>query len=309
MRKLSGNLDVPMPLAPSPCKYWGRIRSMIGKLFIATALCVSIATAQSNRSVAVPTPPAFEIVSIRQNVAGGYVMKLETTPTGFRMVNMTLARVILTAYVPRTGAALYWELLGDPGWLSEDRYDIEAKVADADRSEWQKPVAQKEMLRQMLQSLLAERCKLVVHRELKDAKVYYLEIGKGGAKFGPKFKEAKPAESDPAGSSGLFPGGGFVVPEGVEMHFYDAPMTLLSSWLTNRNLGDREIQDRTGLTGRYDMVVDWGARTGGVGAAGDAPDPGPTLFAAVAALGLKLVAANGQTETLVLDHIERPSEN
>ena len=161
------------------------------------------------------------------------------------------------------------------------------------------------MLRAMLQSLLAERCKLAVHRELKDARVFYLEIGKGG----PKFKEAKVDELDPAGQKSPFPGGGVVVPEDADLHFHQAPMTLLASFLTNRNLDGQEIQDRTGLTSRYDMVVAWGAWTGGMAAAADTSDPGPTLFSAVAALGLKLVAAKGQTETLVLDHIERPSEN
>jgi len=133
--------------------------------------------------------------------------------------------------------------------------------------------------------------------------VLYLEVAKGG----PKFKES-PAD-EPIRKS-QFPGGGVVVPEGEMRHFYQAPMTLLASLLTNRNLGGPEIQDRTGLTGRYDFVEEWGAWTGGVGAAaGDAVDPGPTLFSAVAALGLKLEAAKGQIETLVIDHIDRPSEN
>jgi bla regulator protein BlaR1 len=93
------------------------------------------------------------------------------------------------------------------------------------------------------------------------------------------------------------------------MHFYHAPMALLASFLTNRNLDGPEIQDRTGLAGRYDMVVEWGVWTSVVGAAEDIADSGPTLFSTVAALGLKLEAAKGQTEALVLDHIERPSEN
>lgn len=226
------------------------------------------------------------------------------------MMNVSLARVILTAYVPRTGAALYWEPVGFPDWVHHNRYDIEAKVAEGDRAEWQKPAAQGEMLRAMLQSLLAERSKLLIHRELRDAKVYYLETGKGGPKFGPKFKEAKADEPDPAGQQNPFPGGGIVVPEGTEMHFYHAPITLLASVLTNRNMEDgREIQDRTGLAGRYEMVVEWGALTVGAGVVEDTADSGSTLFSAVAALGLKLEAAKGQIETLVLDHIERPSGN
>ena len=253
---------------------------------------------------------AFEVVSIRQNVAGAQTTAFGVTPDGFRMVNMSLGRVILEAYVPQTGEAVYSDSVGFPAWMSKERYDIEARVAEADRAEWQKPAAQVVMLRAMLQMLLAERCRLVVHRERKDAPVLYLEVAKGGPKFGAKFKVAEAGEAYPAGRASPFPGGGMVAPEGGEMHFYQAPMTLLASLLTNRNLGGPEVQDRTGLTGRYDFVVEWGAWTGGVGAAtGDAVDPGPTLFSAVGALGLKLEPAKGQVETLVIDHVERPTEN
>jgi bla regulator protein BlaR1 len=279
---------------------------MISKFCLAGTLCASIAIAQSAATpnvAPVAKPLAFEVVSIRQNVSGGKVVAFGATPDGFRMVNMSLTKVILTAYVPTTGEAVYWEPVGFPEWLSQNRYDIEARVAGADRAQWHKPESQSVMLRAMLQTMLAERCGLVVHRERKDASVYSLEVAKGG----PKFAESK---ADEAPRLSPFPGGGAVVPEAGSMHFYQAPMTLLASLLTNRNLGGPEIQDKTGLTGRYDFVVEWGAWTGGVGAtAGDAADPGPTLFSAVAALGLKLVPARGQVETLVLDHVERPSGN
>jgi len=248
---------------------------------------------------------AFEVVSIRQNAASGATTEFGATPDGFRVVNMTLGRVISEAYVPRAGGAMYWELVGSPGWLSNDRWDIEARVTEADRADWQKPAKQTAMLRAMLQTMLAERCKLVVHREMKDAPVFYLEIGKGALKL----KESNGDESSPAARRSQFPGGGVAALESGSMHFYGAPMTLLASFLSNRNLGGPEIQDKTGLTGRYDFAVEWGAWTAGVGGADDTPDPGPTLFSAVGALGLKLVPAKGQVETLVVDHVERPSQN
>jgi len=216
-----------------------------------------------------------------------------------------LGRVVLTAYVPQWGGAIFWEPVGFPEWLSKDRYDIEAKVAEADLTEWQKPAGQAAMLRAMLQTLLGDRCKLAVHRELKDAEVYYLEVGKGG----PKFKESKAGEPYPAGRQSPYPSGGVVEFDGRAQDFYQAPMTLLASYLTNMNLGGRPVEDRTGLTGRYDFVVQWGWTGGMTAAPGEASDPGPTLFSATEALGLKLVPANGQEETLVVDHVERPSEN
>jgi uncharacterized protein (TIGR03435 family) len=220
------------------------------------------------------------------------------------MVNASLSRVIVAAYVPRTGEAIYWEPVGFPAWVSSDHYDIDAKIGEADRAEWQKPEAQLKMLRAMLQTMLAERSKLVIHREVKDAPVYYLELSKGG----PRFRESKDGDA-PGERQSPFPGGGVVEREGSTLHFYQAPMTLLASYLTNRNLGGPPIQDRTGLTGHYDFVVAWGAWTGGLAGAEDTSDPGPTMSSAVGALGLKLVPAKGQVETLVLDHVERPSEN
>jgi bla regulator protein BlaR1 len=280
---------------------------LIRKLCIAGTVCASMAIAQSaatSNSASSAKPMAFEVVSIRQNVAGGKVQAFGATPDGFRMLNASLSRVIMAAYVPRTGEAIYWEPVGFPAWVNSDHYDIEAKIEEADRAEWQKPEAQLKMLRAMLQTMLAERCKLVVHREVKEAPVYYLELGKGG----PRFRESKDGDA-PGGRQSPFPGGGVVEREGSKLHFYQAPIKLLASYLTNRNLGGAPIQDRTGLTRRYDFVVDWGAWTGGLAGAEDASDPGPTMFSAVGALGLKLVSAKGQVETLVLDHVERPSEN
>ena len=186
--------------------------------------------------------------------------------------------------MPQNGAALYWDPRRFPGWLNGDHFDIEARIPEEDLAAWAEPGRQQVMLREMLQSFLAERCKLVVHREQIDAKVYYLEIAKGGPKFGSDFKEAKGVEPDTVEQPRVFPGGGRIASDGGQMRFYHAPMALLASMLTNRNLGGREIQDHTGRTG-------------------------PSLFSAVAALGLKLEAANGKSEILMLDHVERPSQN
>jgi uncharacterized protein (TIGR03435 family) len=277
------------------------------KLCFVCALWIGLAAGQLSvdPNVTATKPLAFELVSIRQNVSGGRTMSFGATPDGFQMTDMPLSRLILTAYVPRSDGALFWDPKGFPAWLNNDRFDIEARVSNADLPQWQKSGSQPAMLRAMLQQLLADRCHLIVHRELEDVPVYYLVVGKGG----PKFKESKTDEPFPPVQELRFPGGGVFVPEGETMHFYMAPMTLLASMLTNRNLGDRPVLDRTGLIGRYDFVVPWGRWTGGLGAEDETFDPGPTLFSAVKALGLKLVPAKGQMENLVLDHIERPSAN
>jgi uncharacterized protein (TIGR03435 family) len=279
-----------------------RIRAF---LVISNLLLAAAAQSAVTQDSAHPKPLAFEVVSIRQNISGVKAQTFGPTPDGFRMINASLSHLILTAYVPQTGAALFWEPLGFPSWLSTEQYDIEAKVSEADLPEWQKPSSQPAMLRAMLQSLLADRLHLEIHREMKPADVYYLVLGKNG----PKFQQSKPDDPRITGRESRFPGGGIVVPQGNEIHFYQAPMTLLAFYLTNRNLGSRPVQDRTALPGRYDFVLQWGAATSSL-SSGDGPsDPGPSLFTTIEALGLKLVPAKGQKETLILDHIDHPTEN
>lgn len=103
------------------------------------------------------------------------------------------------------------------------------------------------------------------------------------------------------------PGGGVSVEEMRDGHMtghcYGCSMQLLAWFLSGERTG-RPVQDKTGLAGSYDF---WLPTT----AALDAPatDPSPSVFSVVEGLGLKLVPAKGQVETLVIDHIERPSAN
>jgi bla regulator protein blaR1 len=219
-------------------------------------------------------------------------------------MNSPLAVAILIAYVPQSGSAAFYQnndVVGLPDWVKDDRYDIDAKVGEADRAEWQKPNPQAAMLRAMMQTLLAERCKLAVHRDAKEIPVYSLVTGKNG----PKFKPTNPDDPHPAGQA--LPGGGVVVPEATGLHFYGAPVNILASVLSSS--AGRPVQDKTGLTGRYDFLLQ--RPTSGASAPMDgasASDPAHSIFSVVEDLGLKLEPAKGSVETLVVDHIERPPE-
>lgn len=278
---------------------------MTAKLLLAGMLCCGFVAGQSPVA---KKPLAFEVASIRQNI-GGKTQNFGATPDGFRMTNTSLFVLIVHAYVPQSGVAFFSDPKGLPAWVNRDRFDLEARVSEADLPQWQNPGLQPAMLRAMLGQLLADRCHLVVHREFEDMPVYSMEIGKGGPKFGANLREAKAGEASPDGQESRYPGGGVIVKDGETMRFYKAPMALLATLLTNRNLGGRPILDHTGLPGMYDFVVPWGAWTGGTAAADDKADPGPTLNSAVESLGLKLVPVKGQVENLVVDHIDRPSEN
>jgi bla regulator protein blaR1 len=250
-------------------------------------------------------PMAFEVVSIRQHKGDDVAPGHGPTANGYRMTNLTLIVPILTAYVPQTGgAALYLnnQVKGLPDWM-RDRYDIEAKVSEADLAEWQKPSSQKVMLPAMLQAMLSDRLKLEVHRDIKEVPVYSLVVGKSG----PKFKEANPAEAHQGMT--LPNGGGTVVPEdgGHALHFYAVSMTSLAPLLSN--WAGRPVQDKTGLTGKYDLQMASPAMPVASPDGSAAADPEGSVVTSMEDLGLKLVPGKGQVETLVIDRVERPSEN
>ena len=240
------------------------------------------------------------------------------TPDGYRMRNLFLAVPILQAYVPQTGGgALYSDkqVVGMPAWLTgdQDHYDIDAKVDEADLADWQNPAKQPAMLRTMLQAMLAERLKLVVHRTSVEGPVYALVIGKNGGKNGPKFQEPNPGEPHPGGYP--LPGGGMLTMERnaseITVHYFGISMGQLASLFLH--VPDRPTEDRTGLTGKYDITMQHelppAAAPAGQPAPGSMPDLAPSPFLLAEKLGLKLEPATGRVETLVIDHVEKPSGN
>jgi bla regulator protein BlaR1 len=267
---------------------------------------------ESEDASAVHKSLKFAVVSIRRNKTGGQQRFGEATPGGYRMENMFLAAPILTAYVPQTGgAALYADdqVVGLPAWLysDNDHYDIFAKVDDADLADWQNPAKQPAMLRSMLQSMLAERLKLVVHRSTKEGPVYSLVVGKKG----PKFRETNLSEPHPGAYP--FPGGGMLSMEQKDGQITVNYFGITIGQLTASLLGQagRPIQDGTGLTGKYDLTIQKPIPAAVAPGAPlqEASDLEPSAFSIAEQLGLKLEPAKGRVETLVIDHVERPSEN
>ena len=222
------------------------------------------------------------------------------------MTGVPLSKVLLLAYFP--GTALQSNRLKNmPAWVTKDRYDIEAKVAPADVAEWQKnqhAKAQNEMLQTMLQAMLADRCKLVVHRLQAEMEGEALVIGKHSLKL----KEAKPGEELPKGMK--LPGDGVAVGSArgapLQWTFHHASMEALRSFMAIGARGGN-LEDRTGLTGNYDFVLskreDYVAPTEQVG------NPDPADFWNLEALGLEIKPVQVVGEVIVVDHIERPSEN
>ena len=251
--------------------------------------------------------PAFEVVSIRPNKSGSDDDRTNSTPDGFTARNVPLQLVILGAYHIgdsdlMSGARL---IPGAPSWIQSDRYDIQAKMSDSDIAELRKLSSdqQAEQKRLMLQSLLADRFKLTLHRETKEASAYALVI----AKNGPKMKK----EPDEAATGGYHSSHTY-----IEDHA--APLVDLASRLAF--LLGRPVLDKTGLTGKYDFTLQWmpdsgqasmpGPDSGQQGNAPPSDSSGPSIFTALQEqLGLKLESITAPVEHIVIDHVERPSEN
>jgi bla regulator protein blaR1 len=187
------------------------------------------------------------------------------------------------------------QIEGLPGWAQSEPYDFEAKV-DAGTAEVWKKLSYKERRKQeqpMMQSLLADRCQLKVHRLTREMPVYDLVIAKGGLKM----KEAAADEpSDEAMSATM---------SGSKMTAHaQSTDTIMAAF--QGNVG-RMIVDKTGLAGKkFDFELSWADDR----RADEAADAGPSIFTAIEEqLGLKLVPAKGPVEVVVIDHIERPSPN
>jgi uncharacterized protein (TIGR03435 family) len=188
---------------------------------------------------------------------------------------------------------------GGPAWVDSDHYDILAKTPGEIRPNLDEQMS-------MLRKLLADRFKLTFHRERKDLSIYALTVAKGGSKL----KESTlSADAFPEGPPPLI----FVLsPQGVSLPGRNATMAELASVIQRAAL-DRPVVDKTGLSGRYDFTLEWTpdeTQFGGQGPRENPESTKPGLFAAIQQqLGLRLEATKGPVEVLVIDKVERPSEN
>jgi uncharacterized protein (TIGR03435 family) len=229
------------------------------------------------------------------------------------MTNLALRRLILNAY----GVQDY-QLSGDPAWIASEHYDIQATTAgDTSVQQMEGP---------MLQVLLEERFKLTLHRETRQLPVYELAVGKGGAKLQlstegsctPYSVDAPPPPAPTPGQPNRTFCGLHLGVDGLN-RILDGKGVTMAVFATNlsRNytsdLG-RNVIDRTGLQGTFDISVKWSIDPPtvpvGPGAATTQDLAGPSLFKALQdQLGLKLEPAKGPVEVLVIDHVEKPSAN
>jgi len=239
------------------------------------------------------TMPKLEVASVKPSNPADPVFGIHITTDGnrFSITNATGEMLIGFAYgLPNP------QISGGPEWVNSESFTIEAKVDSATPLPPGNAGFGQVML--MVQSLLADRFKLSMHKEARSEAVYDLTVGKDG----PKLKEA--GVDDKLGrriGRGLLGG--------------TMPLPVLAASLSQSL--DRPVVDKTGLPGNYSFTLTYtpevgqGDRFEAPGADKPPGDSGtPTIFTALREqLGLELKSARGSVEVLVIDHVERPSEN
>jgi uncharacterized protein (TIGR03435 family) len=267
---------------------------------------------QSNAPVqTTPSKPlSFEVVSIKPSRPGSnWSVRWATTPDGYHVQGQSLANTILMAYYPQGLSVWRDRLVGAPAWLSTELYDIDAKVPESEIADWQNqgmPLDQKPLLRQMLQSMLADRCHLRFHRVPAQLDGWRLELAKKPVHL----TESKPGEQLPPGMK-LADGGVLVASaQNPISSYYSATLADFARQLSIYSHG-HPVEDHTGLTGHYDFAVNWitdadhPERIGVV----SPENSDPLSYFDLNALGLRLVPMKVPIDNLVIDHIDRPSEN
>lgn len=236
---------------------------------LAAALALSVLQAQS--------PPSFNAVSIKHNVTGAEASETNTTPGRLSLVNVSPFSLLRRAFGVQDT-----QIIGAPRWAFTERFDIvgvtdgAAALSDKDRQP-------------LLQAVLAERWAFRFHRQTRTLRVYSLTPSKSGVRLVPHTGSGTYAMK-------VEPEAGRVVlrsTRGNMARFVE---------ILSRFAGSLVIDD-SGLSGEYDFTLEW------------IQDPnaevvGPSLFTALQEqLGLKLEATRKPVPTIVVDHIERPSEN
>lgn len=273
------------------------------RIALLTSITLVAAWAQAQ-----PARPAFDVASIKVNTkcdvngrSGG-----GSTPGRIALECADLRDLILTAYGiygngpnPDPGS-FRMQVMGGPPWMDSTRYDVIAKpAANATTAEMYGP---------MMQSLLEDRFKLKVHRETRQGGIFILTVAKNGPKL-PPAKEAAAGKPRMSSTSSL-----------VTLDFPGATIADLCAQLGLRM--EREVVDKTALTGRYDLHLEVspsdlhpkyiaGRTINDQNApSSDEMDAGPSISTALQQqLGLKLSTATGPVPAILIDHIEPLSDN
>lgn len=291
--------------------------------FIVLQVVVGLLNAPNSHAQSPAARPAFEVASVKLDTGCGNGRAGTLQPPGkLNLECITLLNLIRTTFAYAKGSGMNYtriQILGGPDWIDSDQYDIVAKADSKVRFE--------QMAGPMLQGLLEERFKLKIHLETRELPVYTLTVAKSGLKL-QALKEGSctsidlnsPLPAAPDQQPTDFCGRMTMKRNGPILTIGAHGITIagFSSGLLASRL-DRPVIDKTGIMDQFDFHLEFSpANTtsgvlsqDGIDGASVAPSPeGPSIFTAVQEqLGLKLAPGKGPVEVLVIDHVEKPSEN
>jgi uncharacterized protein (TIGR03435 family) len=265
-------------------------------------LILTRATPETEWTIPPPTPklppmdananPSFEVATIKPSKPDDQRKAFIVQGRRFNIINQPLVQILCFSYDVQAK-----QLIGLPPWAETDKYDIDAKP-DGEGAPSSK------QWKGMIQKLVAERFKLTFHRDKQELSVYVLSVAKGGPKL-------TKSEGDPNGLPGLFFRGKL-----GDLGVRNANMGDFTGLMQSAVL-DRPVVDQTELTGRYDFTLVWtpdDSQFSGMGAKipppTDSANAPPNLYTAIQEqIGLKLDATKAPADVMVVDHVEKPSEN
>jgi len=252
---------------------------------LAIAACVSVALAMGQSTA---RRPQVEVAAIKANKSGDPGMSMGSPGPGrYLAENVTLRFLIQNAWNVRE-----FQLVGIPDFIARERFDIQATMETG---------APSNQLQAMMQSLLEERFRLKLHREKREQSIYSLLPVRNGIKIQALAEGACSAGAGQPSTKGCGNtswGPAQVKGTGVSMTTFTEMLSAVM---------ERSVVDNTGLKGLFDIALTWTPDDAFTPAAAGS---GPSLFTAIQEqLGLRLESTKGQVEVLVVDSVERPSEN
>jgi uncharacterized protein (TIGR03435 family) len=231
--------------------------------------------------------PAFEVASIKVDNSGSRNSGTSTRDGGlFIGTNVSVKQLITQSYRLQD-----FQVIGGPDWINTAAFDIQARAAEGavPKETGPRDYSKPDTMALMVQSLLEERFQLKVRHETREMPVYILSVGKDGSKL-----------KAPAGQTGSMRanssnGKMSVVGSG-------APVTALATFIGQQLR--RAVVDKTNLTDLFDFELNW------ISSNAPADEVGPSVFTALQEqLGLKLESSKAPVEVLVIESVEKPSEN
>jgi uncharacterized protein (TIGR03435 family) len=270
---------------------------------------LTLASALPGWSQAAATPAkslAYDVVSVKPDKAETGNVRVGSFIDHYSATGISLKMLVQSAY----NLKVEEQISGLAGALVDARFDLEAKVDEETLAALKSMSSEErgEQRRLMMRAVLEDRFKLKVHSEKKEFPLYALTVTKGGSKL----KAAIPGDTYANGLKGL---------DGIARgdSIFSNNGTLTGQKISIARLCDylgavlhRMVEDRTGLTGKFDFTMQSTPDERRVAGAEDngATNSAPSIFTALQEqLGLKLESTKGPIDTIVIDHAEMPSEN